>query len=50
VLAGRLGHEAMSQVYQRHLRTGEPVTDILISEGWATAAEIEAALERYRAV
>lgn len=50
VLAGRLGHEAMSKVYQRHLRTGEPVTDILIREGWATAAEIEAALDRYRAV
>ncbi len=49
VLAKRLGHDAMSQVYLRHLKTGEPVPDILIGEGLATAEEIEAALDNYRA-
>jgi aspartate ammonia-lyase len=49
VLADRLGHEAMSDIYLAHQKSGRPVSELLIEAGLVTAAEIAEAIAAFRA-
>ncbi len=48
VLAKKLGHQSVAEVYRRHVETGMPVNRLLVDGGLVTESELEAAIDDYR--
>ncbi len=47
VLEKKLGHQMTSDIYRRHLETGQPIVQLLIESGLVTPADIDAAIDAY---
>jgi aspartate ammonia-lyase len=47
VLSNKIGHDKCSMIYRKHLQTGKPVDDLIISEGILSSQELQQALADY---